>query len=107
MTNFQKTGVSRVRLAAVSVVLLSAIAGTLVVATGCGKTSNATAAPLEVQVAEVKQRDVPVYKEWIDTQLNALDADRDLFQAQIDLARIRLDQVLTIVQLYKLGGGWQ
>ena len=48
------------------------------------------------------------YRGGVDTQLNALDADRDLFQAQLDLARIRLDEVLTIVQLYKaLGGGWQ
>jgi multidrug efflux system outer membrane protein len=48
------------------------------------------------------------YRGGVDTQLNALDADRDLFQAQLDLARIRLEEVLTVVQLYKaLGGGWQ
>jgi multidrug efflux system outer membrane protein len=48
------------------------------------------------------------YRGGVDTQLNALDADRDLFQAQLDLAGIRLDELLTIVQLYKaLGGGWQ
>jgi multidrug efflux system outer membrane protein len=48
------------------------------------------------------------YRGGVDTQLNALDADRDLFQAQLDLARIRLSEVLTVVQLYKaLGGGWQ
>jgi len=48
------------------------------------------------------------YRGGVDTQLNALDADRDLFQAQLDLARIRLDEMLTVVQLYKaLGGGWQ
>jgi hypothetical protein len=48
------------------------------------------------------------YRGGVDTQLNALDADRDLFQAQLDLAQIRLEEVLTIVQLYKaLGGGWQ
>ena len=42
------------------------------------------------------------------TQLNALDADRDLFQAQLDLARLRLEEILSVVQLYKaLGGGWQ
>jgi multidrug efflux system outer membrane protein len=44
----------------------------------------------------------------VDTQLNALDADRDLFQAQLDLSQIRLNELLTVVQLYKsLGGGWQ
>ncbi|HTS31219.1 MAG TPA: efflux transporter outer membrane subunit [Bryobacteraceae bacterium] len=48
------------------------------------------------------------YRGGVDTQLNALDADRDLFQAELDLARIRLDEILTVVQLYKaLGGGWQ
>jgi outer membrane protein TolC len=44
----------------------------------------------------------------VDTQLSALDADRDLFQAEQLLAQIRLDESLTVVQLYKsLGGGWQ
>jgi multidrug efflux system outer membrane protein len=48
------------------------------------------------------------YHGGVDTQLNALDADRDLFQAQLDLARLRLEEVLSVVQLYKaLGGGWQ
>jgi outer membrane protein, multidrug efflux system len=48
------------------------------------------------------------YRGGVDTQLNALDADRDLFQSQLDLANIRLQELLTVVQLYKaLGGGWQ
>ena len=48
------------------------------------------------------------YHGGVDTLLNALDADRDLFQAQLDLARLRLEEVLSVVQLYKaLGGGWQ
>jgi multidrug efflux system outer membrane protein len=48
------------------------------------------------------------YRGGVDTQLNALDADRDLFQAQLDLARLRLEEILSVVQLYKaLGGGWQ
>lgn len=48
------------------------------------------------------------YHGGVDTQLNALDADRDLFQTQLDLARLRLEEILTVVQLYKaLGGGWQ
>jgi multidrug efflux system outer membrane protein len=47
------------------------------------------------------------YRGGVDTQLNALDADRDLFQAQLSLAEIRLNELLTVVQLYKaLGGGW-
>ena len=48
------------------------------------------------------------YHGGVDTQLNALDADRDLYQAQLDLSRLRLQEVLSVVQLYKaLGGGWQ
>jgi multidrug efflux system outer membrane protein len=48
------------------------------------------------------------YRGGVDTQLNALDADRDLFQAQLALAQIRLSELLSVVQLYKaLGGGWQ
>ena len=48
------------------------------------------------------------YRGGVDTQLDALDADRDLFTAQLSLSQIRLSEVLTVVQLYKaLGGGWQ
>lgn len=48
------------------------------------------------------------YRGGVDTQLNALDADRDLFQAELSLAQIRLSELLSVVQLYKtLGGGWE
>jgi multidrug efflux system outer membrane protein len=48
------------------------------------------------------------YHGGVDTQLDALDADRDLFSAELSLSQIRLQEVLTVVQLYKaLGGGWQ
>jgi multidrug efflux system outer membrane protein len=48
------------------------------------------------------------YRGGVDTQLNALDADRDLFQAQLSLSQIKLNELLSVVQLYKaLGGGWQ
>jgi multidrug efflux system outer membrane protein len=48
------------------------------------------------------------YRGGVDTQLNALDADRDLFSAQLGLSQLQLSEVLTVVQLYKaLGGGWQ
>jgi outer membrane protein, multidrug efflux system len=48
------------------------------------------------------------YRGGVDTQLNALDADRDLFGAELSLSQIRLQELLTVVQLYKaLGGGWQ
>lgn len=48
------------------------------------------------------------YRGGVDTLLNALDADRDLFQAELGLSQIRLSELLSVVQLYKaLGGGWQ
>jgi multidrug efflux system outer membrane protein len=48
------------------------------------------------------------YRGGVDTLLNALDADRDQFQAELNLAQIRRNELLTVVQLYKaLGGGWQ
>jgi len=48
------------------------------------------------------------YRGGVDTQLNALDADRDLYSGQLTLAQLRLQEILSIVQLYKaLGGGWQ
>jgi multidrug efflux system outer membrane protein len=48
------------------------------------------------------------YQGGIDTLLNALDADRDLFEAELGLAQTRLDELLALVQLYRaLGGGWQ
>jgi outer membrane protein TolC len=48
------------------------------------------------------------YRGGVDTLLNALDADRDQFQAELTLAQIRRSELLAIVQIYKaLGGGWQ
>ena len=48
------------------------------------------------------------YRGGVDTLLNALDADRDLFQAQLTLSQIRLSELDSVVQLYRaLGGGWQ
>jgi multidrug efflux system outer membrane protein len=48
------------------------------------------------------------YRGGVDTQLNALDADRELFQAELTLAQIRYAEIVSVVQLYKaLGGGWQ
>jgi multidrug efflux system outer membrane protein len=48
------------------------------------------------------------YEGGVDTLLNALDADRDLFQAELTLSQIRLNELLSVVQLYRaLGGGWQ
>jgi len=48
------------------------------------------------------------YRGGVDTLLNALDADRDLFDAELGLAQTRRNELLVLVQLYRaLGGGWQ
>src|SRR5262245_1259656 len=48
------------------------------------------------------------YRGGVDTLLNALDADRDLFDAELGLAQTRRNELLQLVQLYRaLGGGWQ
>jgi NodT family efflux transporter outer membrane factor (OMF) lipoprotein len=48
------------------------------------------------------------YQGGVDSLLNALDADRDLFNAELSLTQTRRNELLSLVQLYKaLGGGWQ
>jgi len=48
------------------------------------------------------------YRGGVGTLLNALDADRDLFEAELGLAQTKRDELLALVQLYRaLGGGWQ
>jgi multidrug efflux system outer membrane protein len=48
------------------------------------------------------------YQGGVDNLLNALDADRDLFSAELDLARTRRDELQAMAQFYEaLGGGWQ
>lgn len=48
------------------------------------------------------------YNGGVSNLLEALDADRNLFDAELSLAQARRDELLTVVQLYKaLGGGWQ
>jgi NodT family efflux transporter outer membrane factor (OMF) lipoprotein len=47
------------------------------------------------------------YREGVDDLLNVLDAQRTLFNAQDQLAQIRLSRLEAAVNLYKaLGGGW-
>jgi NodT family efflux transporter outer membrane factor (OMF) lipoprotein len=54
-----------------------------------------------LRLAEVR------YREGADDLLSVLDAQRTLFDAQDQLAQIRLDRLSAAVALYKaLGGGW-
>jgi len=65
----------------------------------------------ELLVAALQDRTRLAYVRYsggVDTLLNALDSDRDLFQAELALSQIRLNELDSVVQLYKaLGGGWQ
>lgn len=48
------------------------------------------------------------YEGGVDTLLSALDADRDLFNAELSLTQTKRNELLSLVQLYRaLGGGWQ
>jgi multidrug efflux system outer membrane protein len=47
------------------------------------------------------------YRSGVISYIEVLDAERQLFAAQIDLARARLSQVQSYIDLYRaLGGGW-
>ncbi len=65
----------------------------------------------EQLVAALRERSRLAYMRYtggVDTLLNALDADRDLFTAQLGLAQSQRDELLALVQLYRaLGCGWE
>ena len=48
------------------------------------------------------------YRGGLDSYLQVLDAERNLFGGQLTLAELRLMELQSVVQLYRaLGGGWQ
>jgi outer membrane protein, multidrug efflux system len=48
------------------------------------------------------------YTGGVTTYLEVQDADRQLFDAELGLVRLRRDELLAVVRLYKaLGGDWQ
>ena len=48
------------------------------------------------------------YKGGVSSYLEVQDSERQLFDAELGLARSRRDELLAVVRLYKaLGGGWQ
>src|SRR3984957_8796077 len=57
--------------------LLASAAGVLMVTFGCtrGNSASAAAPLLEVEVAPVQQKDVPIYREWIGTLDGLVNAD--------------------------------
>lgn len=88
--------------------------------TAFGDVSNALIAHQRVRESRVHQQALVAaledrkrlsymrYQGGVNTQLNALDSDRDLFQSELVLAQLKRNEILSVVQLYKaLGGGWQ
>ena len=65
----------------------------------------------ELLVAALRNRTRLAYMRFrggVDTMLNALNSDQDLFVAELNLAQARRDELLSLVQVYKaLGGGWR
>ena len=57
--------------------LVLAVCGVLLLSTSCARSSGAPATPppLQVEVVDVQQRDVPIYKEWIGTLDGLVNAD--------------------------------
>lgn len=48
------------------------------------------------------------YEGGLDSYLQVLDAQRNLFQGQLALAQLKRAELISVVQLYRaLGGGWQ
>jgi multidrug efflux system outer membrane protein len=47
------------------------------------------------------------YQGGLDSYLQVLDAERSLFQGELDLAALRRQELAAVVELYRaLGGGW-
>jgi multidrug efflux system outer membrane protein len=64
--------------------------------------ARVTAARRALELANLR------YANGIGTYLDVLDAERQLFSAEIDLAATTRDQLTAVVQVYKtLGGGWE
>jgi multidrug efflux system outer membrane protein len=48
------------------------------------------------------------YQGGLDSYLQVLDAQRSLFQGQLQLSQLRMLELQSVAQLYRaLGGGWQ
>lgn len=77
--------------------------------TGYRRTSEQRAAQerLVEALRAATQLSTERYEGGVDNYLQVLDAQRNLFEGELDLARLRQQELSTLVQLYRaLGGGW-
>jgi hypothetical protein len=112
----------RYRASRTSLVLLAA--GAAITTSCCKKEAPAPLPPPIVQVMEVTATNMPMATEFIgqlDSPQNVeirarveafvdkvLYSEQELFTAELNLAQTRLNELLSVVQLYRaLGGGWQ
>ena len=77
-----------------------------------GRSLGARSCVLQEQVLEQARRALRLaeirYREGVDDLLTVLDAQRTLFQAEDQLAQIRLSRLQAAIGLFKaLGGGWK
>ena len=62
---------------------------------------------LVAALRETRRLSAVRYEGGLDSYLQVLDADRNLFQGELELARLRLRELDAVVELYRaLGGGW-
>jgi multidrug efflux system outer membrane protein len=62
---------------------------------------------LVAALADASRLSAQRYQGGLDSYLPVLDAQRNLFQGELDLARLRQRELAAIVQVYRaLGGGW-
>ena len=58
-------------------------------------------------VRETERLSTARYKGGLDSYLQVLDSERNLFREELALAKLRQQELVSIVQLYRaLGGGW-
>lgn len=59
-------------------------------------------------VTEANRLSRMLYEGGVASYLQVLDADRNLFDAELALAQVQRDELLSVVRLYRaLGGGWR
>jgi len=76
-TNSALSGISETPQHILTAALLIATAAAFATSLGCVRATSGAAAPapLQVQVTQVEQKDVPVYREWIGTLDGLVNAD--------------------------------
>ena len=85
---------------------LREVADALVPSTGCARSGRKQEQLVSTLEDTVRLSDLR-YRGGLDSYLQVLDAQRNLFSGQLALAQLRLQERVSVVQIYRaLGGGW-